>query len=124
MGVSKQDLPVAMEVPGMYEGRLTEQDGTVVAYESIAATDPAPLYRGLPDDRCPAHHHGFLFKGKLIIRYVDREEEVTAGQAYVMEPGHLPLIVEDVELVEFTPKAEYDRLMDQIGKNLQSAGIA
>jgi hypothetical protein len=123
MGISKQDLPVAMEVPGMYEGRVTEQGGMVVAYESIAAGDPAPLYRGLPDDRCQAHHYGFLFKGRMIVRYADHEEEITAGQAYVMLPGHLPLIVDDTDGVEFTPKDELDQTMAQIGQNLAAAGL-
>jgi len=90
MGIKKDDLEL-QEIPGLYEGRMTEAGDFLVAFEKIAAGDPAPFYRGLPDDRCQARHWGFLFKGKWVIRYADHEEEVNAGEAYYMAPGHLPL---------------------------------
>jgi hypothetical protein len=123
MGISKESVPVAAEIPGMYEGRYTDQGGMVVAFETIAAGDPAPLYRGLPDDRCQAHHWGFVFKGTLVIRYADREDRVQAGQAYYMAPGHLPLIEEDVEVVEFTRTEELEATMAQVQANLVAAGL-
>jgi hypothetical protein len=121
MGIKKEELEL-QEIPGIYRGRTTEAGDFVVTFEEAAAGDPAPLYRGLPGDRCQARHFGFLFKGKLVIRYPDREEEVNAGEAYYLAPGHLPLVVEDSESVEFTPKAEFEATMLQIMKNLEATG--
>jgi hypothetical protein len=38
------------------------------------------------------------------VRYADHEEVVTAGEAYYLAPGHLPVMEEDCEMVEFSPK--------------------
>lgn len=122
MGIKKEELHVET-IPGLYEGRFADDKGGMTLYfESIKASDPAPLYRGLPNDRCQAHHWGFLFKGKLVIRYEDREEEVNAGEAYYMAPGHLPLITEDAETLEISPKGEFEQTMAQFQKNLEAAG--
>jgi hypothetical protein len=121
MGIKKDELEL-QEIPGLYEGRMTEAGDFLVAFEKIAAGDPAPFYRGLPDDRCQARHWGFLFKGKWVIRYADHEEEVNAGEAYYMAPGHLPLVVEDSESIEFSPKEEALATLAQIQKNLEAGG--
>ena len=121
MGIRKQELHKET-IPGMYEGWFTQQGEMTLYFESIKAGDPAPLYRGLPDDRCQAHHYGFLFKGKLVIRYEGHEEEVNAGEAYYMAPGHLPLIIEDAETLEISPTGEFEVTMAQLQKNLEAAG--
>ena len=52
-----------------------------VAFESApAGTDPGPMVKGLPDDRCQANHWGYLFKGHMIVDYGDRTEEIRAAR--------------------------------------------
>jgi hypothetical protein len=78
-----------------------------VALETFpAGLDTAPIFKGLPDDRCQCPHWGYVLKGRMRIRYPDREEVIEAGDAYYLEPGHLPLIEEDTEVLEFSPKGE------------------
>ena len=54
------------------------------------------------------------------IRYPDREEVIEAGDAYYQEPGHLPLIEEDTEVLEFSPKGEYQKTMEVAERNIAS----
>ena len=58
-----------------------------------------------------------LLKGRMKVRYTDREEIVEAGDAYYMEPGHSPLLEAGTELVEFSPKDEYRKTMEVAERN-------
>jgi ribosomal protein L16 Arg81 hydroxylase len=52
------------------------------------------------------------------VRYADREEIVTAGDAYYLPPGHLPLLEEETEVIEFSPKGVYQETMEVIERNM------
>jgi hypothetical protein len=108
---------------GLYEVRSVEWGGFNVSFEkALADMDVTPYLKGLPDnlDQCP--HWGFLFKGKMIIRYKDHEETVSAGEAYYMAPGHTTLVTKGSELIEFSPKKEIDKTMEIIARNFQATG--
>jgi len=53
------------------------------------------------------------------IKYADREEVVTAGEAYHMPPGHSVVVEEDCEIVEFSPKGEYQKTMEVAARNME-----
>ena len=38
------------------------------------------------------------------VKYADHEEVITTGKAYYLAPSHLPVMEEDCEMVEFSPK--------------------
>jgi hypothetical protein len=42
----------------------------------------APLFKGLPDDRCQCPHWGVGLKGKLVYHCADGDDVITAGEAY------------------------------------------
>src|SRR5258706_15902501 len=44
--------------------------------------DATPLLKGLPDDRCQCPHWGYVVKGKVTMRFPDREEVYEAGDAF------------------------------------------
>ena len=88
----KDEAPVHVDEPEI-EGRYVELDDHTVAFETYRQdVDPAPLFRGLPDDRCQCPHWGVVLSGRLTMRYADRTETYTAGDAYYAAPGHLPLV--------------------------------
>ena len=124
---SKHDLPVAFDGAGVVS-RQAEWGDLNVALETFpAGTDPSPLFKGLPDDRCPCPHWGYVVRGRFRVRYRDREEVVHAGDAYYMPPGHVPIFEEDTEVVEFSPKGEYQAMLEVVARNLlglQAAGTA
>lgn len=121
MHVSKDDL--APERLGEYEGRMADDGPWRIAFERMPAHFPPPeLFRGLPGDRCQCTHLGYVLRGAFRATYLDGPEEVVrAGEAYHLRPGHLVETLEDVELIEFSPREEHDRTVAQIQQNLATA---
>ena|SRR5581483_5734099 len=106
-------------------GRYVELDDYTVAYESFHTEfDPAPLFRGLPDDRCQCAHWGIVVAGKLEMRYADRTEIYTAGDTYYAAPGHLPWPHTGSEVIEFSPTSALQDTMTVVGANMAAASAA
>ncbi len=61
-----------------------------------------------------------MLKGKMRVKYADHEEVITAGEAYYLAPGHLPVMEEDCEMVEFSPKDLSRKMMMIAGSNMAS----
>lgn len=105
-----------------YEGHFEELDEYTVAFESYSADqDPAPLFAGLPDDRCQCPHWGYVLEGKVTFRFADREETYEAGDAYYAPPGHVPMLFAGTEVVEFSPTEELGKTMEVVMKNVAAA---
>jgi hypothetical protein len=90
----------------------------VTFHEDIDAT---PLMKGLPDDRCQCPHWGYVLSGRVTFRFADREEIVEAGDAFYLEPGHVPVSHEPgTELVQFSPSEELSRTEQAIRRNMEA----
>ena len=118
MRASKKDLPVDFEGDGIVSCQAEWGEMNVAIENFPAGLDTAPLFKGLPDDRCQCPHWGYMLRGRMRIRYPDREEVIEAGDAYYMEPGHLPLFEEDTEVIEFSSKVEYQKTMEVAERNM------
>jgi len=118
MRASRHDLPIALEGAGA-TSRQADWGGLSVALESYrAGTDLAELLRGLPDDRCPCPHWGYVLTGQFRVRYPGREEVVRAGDAYYLAPGHVPIYEHDTEVIEFSPREAYQETYDVVARNV------
>jgi hypothetical protein len=118
---SRAETPVAMDEEPI-EIRVAELDDWSCTFERHKADDdPAPLFRGLPEDRCQAVHLGYVLSGKVVFRYADHDETAEAGSVYVTRPGHLPLLFAGTELVEFTRTTELQASVEVIMQNLEAA---
>jgi glyoxylate utilization-related uncharacterized protein len=83
--------------------------------------DQTPMLKGLPDDRCPCPHWGYVLKGTLTFQYADREEVFAAGDAFYLSPGHIGVSNEPgSQYVQFSPTAELAEVSAVIMKNMQS----
>jgi hypothetical protein len=60
----------------------------------------------------------YVLKGRVRVRYADRDEIFSAGDVYYMEPGHTMLVEEDYEAVEFSPRDEWNKTKEVIMRNL------
>ena len=125
---NKMTTPVAVDLP-VIQGRYAELDDYTVGFESFPEdVDPGPLFAGLPDDRCQCPHWGVVVSGTITMRFADHEETYTAGDAYYIAPGHLPLVYAGAEVVEFSPTAQLQKTMAVVGANMaaaqQSAGAS
>lgn len=79
------------------------------------------LLAGLPNDRCPCPHWGYLIEGRMIVKYEDgTQEEITAGDVYYTPPGHTAVIEEDCVSVDFSPIGPWKQLVSHIAARLQA----
>jgi hypothetical protein len=88
---SRTTASEAFELEG-YEGHFEDFGQYTVGFESYTAdADLAPLFAGLPDDRCQCPHMGYVVEGKVKFTFADGHEEVyEAGDAYYARPATCP----------------------------------
>ena len=118
----KDEAPIEIDLPEIV-GRYVELDDWTVSFETFpTGSDPAPVFKGLPDDRCQCPHWGYVVRGELRVTYADHSEILRAGDAYYLRPGHLPVLTDGTETIEFSPTAELQKTMAVVGANMQ-AGV-
>lgn len=122
MHITKNDIPIKIDIPGA-KARQKTDFGDAAGYDKIggeyfslgAGSDIAPLLVGLHDDACHAPHWGFVLSGKVIVRYTDGAEETCSGQDLFHWPaGHSVRVVDDAEVVLFSPQAEHTAVLDHM----------
>jgi mannose-6-phosphate isomerase-like protein (cupin superfamily) len=106
--VSKETTEKLVDVPPA-EDRSSVLDGYSTNFVTIRQShDLAPMLESLPGGNCSCPHWGYIFKGKMIVRYDDHEEVLEAGDAFYMSPGHAPEAEAGTEFVMFSPAAELE----------------
>jgi hypothetical protein len=121
---AREDLPLREIVPG-YSTRLADWGGITVGFERAhKGQDASAMVKGLPDDRCQAPHWGYLFSGRIVVDYGDRQETILGGQAYYVAPGHTLSFEEDSEALEFTPTDALERTLEVARRNAAAAADA
>ena len=122
MRIAKDDIPTKIDVPGAVARPATDF-GDVSGYTSLSAeyfslgagTDIAPLLEGLHDDACQAPHWGFMASGEVVVTYTDgSKESCVGGDLFYWPPGHSVLVVDDAEVILFSPQAEHTAVMDHM----------
>jgi hypothetical protein len=114
------DLPVTIAEDGVVI-REAEWGDLHIGHETFeTAFDVAPLLQGLPDDRCQCPHWGYVIRGRMRVRYLDREEIAQAGDVYYLPPGHSPVMDAGTEIIEFSPREPYARTMEVAARNLEA----
>ena len=117
MRATRNDLPILFgaepaTIRGVNWGGLRS-----LVVSSPAGTDFGPLFKGLPDDRCPCPHWGYMVKGRLRMSYADGDEVLQAGDLFYMPPGHSGVAEEDVQFVEFSPPDEHEAVLEVLRRN-------
>ena len=94
--------------PGFVDTYEQEVGEWTVSMESnFVDMDQAPFFKGAPNDQCQANHMGYVLKGRFGVRRGGGVEEIfEAGDAFVIEPGHTPIVFAGSEYVAFTPTDE------------------
>ena len=107
-----------VEDMGVLESRSEQLGGYTVEFTTFREdADGAPMFKGLPDDRCQSPHWGYVLKGRLTFKYADHVETYEAGDAYYGPPGHVPEVTAGTEVIEFSPAEEYRRTLEVIARN-------
>lgn len=122
MHITKTDIPTRIDVPGAV-ARQAGGFGSASTFESLAAeyfslgagTDIAPLLEGLEGDACQAPHWGYMISGHVVVNYTDGTEDVcVTNDVFYWPAGHSVRVVEDAEVILFSPHAEHAAVMDHM----------
>lgn len=114
----KEEAPMLLDEPEV-TGRYVELGGYTVSFETFHTdVDPAPLFRGLPDDRCQCPHWGLVVSGRLDVRYADGKESFVEGDVYFLVPGHLPHPHAGTEVIEFSPTEAMQATLAVVSANM------
>ena len=116
----KENLPVGMKAPKTIMRSKTGLGGMAVAFNEVpAGGDMTALFQGLPENACPAPHWGYILEGSVRIKYVDgRDETVNAGEVFYWPAGHIPFVEKDLKIIDFSPEAEFNQVMEHLGKKM------
>ncbi len=120
MRLPKTDIPVRIDAPGATARQLPDfgtASGTLGAeYFSLAAgADIAPLLVGLEGDACQAPHWGYLLAGRVVVTYTDGAVETcTEDDVFHWPAGHSVRVVDDAEVILFSPQDEHGLVMDHM----------
>ena len=119
MHSNREGIPIMFQAGPAYSRQVEWGDMDAGFWAFPAGFDSTPLFPGLPYG-CECPHWGYLLKGRMRVRYADHEEVITAGEAYYLAPGHLPVMEEDCEMVEFSPKDESRRMLQYASRSVAS----
>ncbi len=100
---SKETTPTTMDFE-IAEDRSCELEDFTINFVTIRQDhDLAPMLAGLPGGMCRCPHWGVMTKGRMTVRYADREEVIEAGDAFYMPPGHTAAAEAGAEFIQFSP---------------------
>lgn len=122
MRVAKDQIPEKINVPGAIArqakdfGDASGYAGMAGEYFSLGAgTDIAPLLKGLKDDTCQSPHWGYVLNGELVVTYTDgKTDTCSTNDLFFWPPGHSVRVVNDSEIVLFSPEREHTEVMDHM----------
>lgn len=126
MRIAKTDIPTKIDVPGAV-ARQTSDFGDASKHGPLAAewfslgagTDIAPLLEGLEDDGCQAPHWGYIISGHLVVTYTGGDTDTCAtNDVFYWPPGHTVRVVEDAEVILFSPHLEHAAVMDHMRQKM------
>lgn len=120
--IRKEAIPTKMAVPGATARQMLDF-GDATGFGKIAGeyfslgagTDIAPLLEGLDHDTCHAPHWGYVLEGELVVSFVGgRESTFCGGDMFFWPPGHSVRVVDDAELILFSPQREHVAVIDHM----------
>ena len=105
---------------GPVEEWSEDVDGYTVNFVRFAVdVDSTPLLKGLPEDRCPCPHWGYVFTGRVTYQFADHEEVHEAGDAFYVPGGHLQRADAGTEYLQFSPPEELREVSETITRNMR-----
>lgn len=127
MHVVKDRIPAKIDAPGAVArqqpdfGDATACGKMAGEFFSLAAgTDVAPLLVGLEGDACQAPHWGYMIAGEVVVTYADGTVETCReSDVFFWPPGHSVRVVEDAEVVMFSPQKEHGAVLDHMRNAMQ-----
>lgn len=117
--LSNIDETISSENIRIREAPVGELHLSVEAYETDL--DTAPLFEGLPNDRCPCPHWGYMLSGRIHVEYETDNESIEAGEVFYLTPGHTVEIEAGTEYLTFSPTEEFRAMMEVVATNFKQS---
>jgi len=96
------------------------EGGYTVCFESHANDqDLGPLLEGLSGGACQFIRLGYVLEGTVAFRIGERTETYSAGDAYFVPPGHVPIQHHGARIVEFSPTEQLGQAMGVVMANAE-----
>jgi hypothetical protein len=122
MRINRDDIPTKIDVPGAKARQQVDFGDSAgcgslgAEYFSLGAgTDIAPLLVGLDDDSCQAARWGYMASGEVVVTYTDGATDTCVGKdLFYWPPGHSVRVVQDAEVILFSPQVEHGKVMDHM----------
>lgn len=129
MHISRHDIPVRFEVPGITVRQVPEFGSSTGSgymagefFSLAAGTDTTPVLRGLADDACQAPHWGHLISGHIVVDYTDGStDDCKVGDIFYWPPGHNVRVTDDADVILFSPTLEHGQVLDHMLEQIQQA---
>lgn len=103
----REDIAKSLELPGA-TWRAEDWGDMHVSFEVYhRKLDDRPYLQGLPNEQCQCPHWGYVLEGRLRVLYSNREEEIVAGEAYYLAPGHSIIVDAGTQLFELSPREQF-----------------
>ncbi|GAB2768996.1 cupin domain-containing protein [Salinimicrobium soli] len=128
MKISKNEVDVKMQIPGAILRQRTDFGdatgfGKIGAeYFSLSAgVDTTPLFIGLEGDQCQCPYWGYVLSGNIVTTDADgKEEEVKASDLFYWPPGHNVKVLEDAEIIMFSPQKEHTNVIEHMKEKVKN----
>jgi hypothetical protein len=129
MKIAKDDVDVQMDIPGA-KLRQTMNFGDATGYGKIsgeyfslsAGVDTTPLFVGLEENLCQCPHWGFVLRGQITTTDVNGQQEtVKANDLFYWPPGHNVKVIEDAEIIMFSPQQEHSHVINHMMEKVNSS---
>lgn len=118
IGFGDMQLTLSLDGIDMRTARVGD-DTVLMRVKCAAGTDFGALIKGLPGDACPCEHWGYVVSGHMDITTHDGDSfALQAGDAFHLQPGHLPSFPEDTEWLDYSPREQVERLLRNVGVQL------
>ena len=124
MKIKKEDIPTTMQTPDTIMRAQSDYGGMTVCYNELPkGTDFTPLLNGLTNDSCHCPHWGYVFEGKMLVKYDDETEEILEkGDVFYLTSGHTVIVLEDIKMIDFNPSKAFNEVIEHVGKKMAEFG--
>jgi hypothetical protein len=117
---SRDTAAESISMFGIDVGLTNFDGGYTVCFETHSTTqDLGPLFEGLADGTCHFIRLGYVVEGSVAFRIGDRTETYSAGDAYLVPPGHVPIQHEGARIVEFSPTEQLGEAIGVVMANVE-----
>lgn len=115
------DAPLVIDVNDV-EMRALELDEMTITFSRLPrSTNLHSILRGLPGDRCPSPHWGYVISGRLRLHTATGAHDVEQGQAFYVEAGHTKEALEDAVVFEVSPTGAARELSEHLQRQIALA---